>query len=368
MLEPLEGERTAVQQVHIAASLHHGVSQDPWHISRGESTVGCFLFISSHNQTRYNTSREDSFHEYFTTFHYLAAQVRMTIHTYNPNPNAFVRVSRKIYNPIGFKKGYNFVLFFIFAGALLGFCLARLQYLSIDGLFRKGASPGEWFYYTRTFYKVGIAIHLCSIIPAGLLVIFQFIPAIRYKATIVHRINGYVVITLLTLANVGALMIARYAFGGTMATQALVGVLAISTLGSAYLAYYNIKRLQIDQHRAWMLRCWFYAGAIITLRLIMAISAVVISQYGNYYIAMSCGQINSMGGNATAYPACQADPEGHTAVVANFSTPTGVEQVAAALQTSFGMAGWYVHRWVKRFGETWADPLLGSHFGCTLSA
>ena len=37
----------------------------------------------------------------------------MTLHVHNPNPNAFVRHARKIYNPIGFNKGYNFVLFFI---------------------------------------------------------------------------------------------------------------------------------------------------------------------------------------------------------------------------------------------------------------
>jgi hypothetical protein len=35
----------------------------------------------------------------------------------------------------------------------------------------------------------------------------------------------------------------------------MVGVLAIMTIISASLAYINIKRLQIDQHRAWMLRC-----------------------------------------------------------------------------------------------------------------
>ena len=125
-----------------------------------------------------------------------------------------------------------------------------------------------------------------------------------------------------------------------MATQALTGVLAIVTLSSAFLAYVNIKRLQIDQHRAWMLRCWFYAGSIITLRLIMIIAAMIISKYGDYYIAMPCKQIDYMGGNATIYPNCAADPNGQTAVVANIQTPTGVEQAAASLQTSFGMAGW----------------------------
>ena len=48
-------------------------------------------------------------------------------------PNAFVRYARKLYNPLGFKKGYNFTLFFIFGGALLGFVLARFQFMNVDG-------------------------------------------------------------------------------------------------------------------------------------------------------------------------------------------------------------------------------------------
>lgn len=262
----------------------------------------------------------------------------MGLYVHNSNPNAFVRAARHIYNPIGFRKGYNFVLFFIFAGALFGFCLARIQYLSIDGLFKKGAAPGEFFYYSRSFYKAGITLHLSTIIPAGMLAVFQFVPIIRYKVLIVHRINGYLAILLLICGNVGALMIARYAFGGTMATQALVGTLSITTLGSAFLAYYNIKRLQIDLHRAWMLRCWFYAGSIITLRFIMVISATIISSIGDYYISMPCQQIEYMGGDASTYAACREHPNGQTAVLANFTAK--VEQVAASMQTSFGMAGW----------------------------
>lgn len=173
----------------------------------------------------------------------------MALYTYNSNPNAFVRTLRKVYHPLHFYKGYNFVLFFVFAGALLGFCLARVQYLSINGLFKAGAAPGEWFYYSRSFYKAGISLHLFTVIPAGFLAVLQFVPVIRHKLLILHRINGYLALLLLTCAVVGALMIARYAFGGTLATQALVGWLAIIVMGSAIMAYINIKRLQIDQHR-----------------------------------------------------------------------------------------------------------------------
>ena len=262
----------------------------------------------------------------------------MALYTCNDNPNGFVKTARKVYHPIGFKKGYNFILFFIFAGAMMGFCLARLEYLSINGIFKKGAAPGEWYYYSRSFYKAGITLHLATIIPAGMLAVFQFVPAIRHKVLILHRINGYLAILLLICGNVGALMIARYAFGGTMATQALIGTLSILTICSAFPAYYNIKRLQIDQHRAWMLRTWFYAGTIITLRIIMIIAANVVTAIGGYYIAMPCQKIAYMGGNLSAYPACVANPNGQTAVLANFAGK--IEMVAASMNTSFGMAGW----------------------------
>jgi len=170
------------------------------------------------------------------------------------------------------------------------------------------------------------------------------LPIIRYKALIVHRINGYVIICLLVLANVGALMIARYSFGGQIETQVFVGLLAIMTTLGVFMAYYNIKRLQIDQHRAWMLRTWFYAGSIITLRLIMIISAQIIGSIGGYYRAMPCDQIASMFDDQekfkASYPQCSSATgvaEGWVAVPASFS---GKSQVAAALDLTFGTAGW----------------------------
>ena len=87
-----------------------------------------------------------------------------------------------------------------------------------------------------------------------------------------------------------------------------------------------------------MLRTWFYAGTIITLRIIMIIAANVVTAIGGYYIAMPCQKIAYMGGNLSAYPACVANPNGQTAVLANFAGK--IEMVAASMNTSFGMAGW----------------------------
>jgi uncharacterized membrane protein len=80
--------------------------------------------------------------------------------------------------------------------------------------------------------------------------VWQFVPIIRHKVLLFHRINGYIIILLALVGNAGALMIARTTFGGHIETQTAVGLLVILTTVSLGMAYYNIKRLQIDQHRA----------------------------------------------------------------------------------------------------------------------
>ncbi|KPM45236.1 hypothetical protein AK830_g1340 [Neonectria ditissima] len=268
-----------------------------------------------------------------------------------PPANGFVRVARKVYNPIGFSRGYNFTLWFIFAGALMGFILARLMYLDYHGIYcstdpedsgPNAAAPGEcWTYNQKEHLQVGIRMHLYTIIPAGFLVCFQFVPAIRRKVLLFHRINGYVVVFLSLAGTIGALMIAKVAFGGGVDTQAAVGFLAIVFLGSLAISYYNIKKLQIEQHRAWMLRAWFYAGAIITNRLILVISALITSQDDSYHTAMKCDKLGSFYDSAeafqVAYPSCTS-PDAYAIVKDGMSGSS--ENFGAALYKSFGMALW----------------------------
>jgi uncharacterized membrane protein len=188
-----------------------------------------------------------------------------------PPANAFVAKARKVYNPIGFSKGYNFVLWFIFAGAMFGFALARMMFLDYNGIYcnpnntGNGAGPGEcWSYNRKDLYKIGIKMHLYTIIPAALLVVFQFVPFIRYKALLFHRMNGYIVVVLAIIGTVGAIIIAPVAFGGSLSVRAAVGLMSIMFLGSLFLAIWNIKTLQLEQHRAWMLRAWFYVSLPLT--------------------------------------------------------------------------------------------------------
>lgn len=126
----------------------------------------------------------------------------MAIHKHNPNPNILVRSLRRIYNPAGFKKGYNALLSFITLGYLVGFCLSQVRLFNVWGYWAISASaPGEaWAYTTKgPLYKTAITLHIVTVIPSGLLAALQFLPIIRHKALLFHRLNGYLVMLLVLL-------------------------------------------------------------------------------------------------------------------------------------------------------------------------
>lgn len=226
-----------------------------------------------------------------------------------PPANGFVAAARKVYNPLGFAKGYNFVLFFIFFGAFMGFTLARFEYLNFSIFCGPGgAAPGECFYYQKRIEQIGIKMHLGAILPASFLACFQFVPVIRHKVLLFHRINGYLIILLSLVSTAGIFMFLRNAFGGGIETQTGIGLLSIMFIGSMMLAFINIKKLQIEQHRVWMLRAWFYVCAANASNNLMLISEQ--GRIHHHYSANSdhCSHYHQQHGNllciASLRPSC----------------------------------------------------------------
>ena len=244
--------------------------------------------------------------------------------------------------------------------------MAKFQYLNIWGVFCNpngnsgvtSASPGECYWYTNfPKNKVGIILHLGAVLPAGFLAVFQFVPIIRYKVILYHRIAGYVILLLVAVAHAGAIMIADHAFGGDVVTQVLVGMLVICTTIALVLAIVNIKRLQIDQHRAWMLRAWFWLSSIITLRFVMIIAASIQAVWpaAQRYVAYPCAEMlfayqNNASQLYNAFPACnpanaQWAPDGYVVVKGDLNGNSPMT-AAAALGLNFGTAGfvaWILH-------------------------
>jgi len=135
----------------------------------------------------------------------------------------------------------------------MSFILARFSYLDIDG-FVLNTTSSDAIHYTPGVKRIGIILHLAGILPGGFLVCFQSVLVVRYKLIIFHRLNSYLLIRLFLIPQAGAYKIIPIAAGGSPPTQISIGVLGTAVTTAIVLAYYNIKRLQIDQHRAWMQR------------------------------------------------------------------------------------------------------------------
>lgn len=206
------------------------------------------------------------------------------------------------------------------------------------------AAPGEYYWYQnpRGQYHIGITIHLVAILPAGILMFAQFIPTVRRRWMLLHRVNGWVIVLLVYVANVGAVMIGRRVFGGDLATQAAFGLLVVLSSFGLAMAVWNIKKLQVDEHRKWILRVMGWMGSIINMRMIMAIAARIITRIGTYYVRMTCGEVQYIWRNNAArfkerYPSCNGT-QGNVVVNANWGTRP--DEIGASLWLSFGMAAW----------------------------
>ena len=182
-------------------------------------------------------------------------------------------------------------------------------------------------------------------------------------------------------------MIARVSFGGGLDVQMAAGVMSIMSLIALGMAYYNIKKLQIDQHRAWMLRAWFYVSnalpthagdmlinqmcSIITLRLIMIIMAKIITRIGGYYTTESCAKIAyiyrsapSQNFTLSLYPDCESyfsgtDSDKHVLVAADMNGMP--EQIGAALNSCFGAAAWLAIAMHAVGVELYVSSVYGSY-------
>ncbi|ATY62563.1 hypothetical protein A9K55_006957 [Cordyceps militaris] len=228
-----------------------------------------------------------------------------------------------------------------FTGGLLGFTLARLAFLDVAGTFCAPLDKitpllstvlGECYHYQRGRPGfMGIRLHLFCVLPAALLVCFQFVPVIRHCVILAYRLNGYAILLLQ---------------GGEPETHAYVCLPGIMFLFALAMAVTRIRQKRVMLHLAWMLRAWFYAGSIITLRLILLLGISIMVMLGGYWTTRACAQIDfTFAGDRNTtlsyYLDCEAWYDGaepDKRVVVPVGTADLV-QMAAALGVFFGTAG-----------------------------
>ncbi|KAI0972083.1 hypothetical protein F4678DRAFT_431107 [Xylaria arbuscula] len=252
---------------------------------------------------------------------------------------------------LGFTRQAQLWRWLLASGTLAIFSAISLRFLDFDSVFcrtgsdRTGALPGECFYFIHSSAaRLGIKTHLWCVLPAGILAAIQFVPAVRRPPlTRIHRVSGYLSIALGLVGSVAALPTIRYAFGGDLPSQVATTLLLLIFVVAQIAGYVCIRRRDIIHHRQWMLRSWFYAGSVITMRLIMALAALSISLIGGYYLAMPCDKVNSILKSREEtlrwYPECSDDPLRRVIVDADVFAPNKVP-FAAAFNLAYGMSAW----------------------------
>ncbi|KAK5634133.1 hypothetical protein RRF57_009847 [Xylaria bambusicola] len=259
--------------------------------------------------------------------------------------NDSAKTARKMYEVFGFRRSLSFYYFAFFAGIFTLFSVYRFQFLNFNGVFcseevknrANHAAPGECHYMPQQPYKTAFLVHLVTILFAAILACVQFVPILRHNYPGFHKRNGYLVTSLSFIGTFAIPVILPISFGGGLDIQLSGWTVGLAFLWALSRAIVNIRAHRIDRHRVWMLRAWFWAGCIITQRIIQMISVKVINSGPTLYV-MPCEKINSMLGEHIFdfYRECTVQT---SAIVAGtMHNPTSVVEVAAALDGAFGPA------------------------------
>ncbi|KDN41033.1 hypothetical protein RSAG8_07739, partial [Rhizoctonia solani AG-8 WAC10335] len=245
---------------------------------------------------------------------------------------------------------------------LYGIALAMMFIANIRFLFPGGLKtklmPEEYFSYKISPNGALLLTHLACVLPASMLSIIQFIPRLRAKYSLWHRYAGRIINVLTMISSICAIAIGRVSFGGDLATQTATFALGTMVLYSVIAGWKAIRQRKIEEHRIWMVRAWAYQMSIVTMRVIMPVSMILIDARGGYYVTMTCNEVANSLNNTDQfvheYPQCQPSWTGKP--VEHVSIRAGLEEglpLAAGTRATFGMAAWvaiWIHFvWTERY-------------------
>ncbi|KAG9103834.1 hypothetical protein FRC06_007646 [Ceratobasidium sp. 370] len=237
----------------------------------------------------------------------------------------------------------------------------RVPWLFPNGL-ELGQSTGEYYHFRIPFNTALLWTHLASVLPAGLLATIQFVPRIRTRAMGLHRNAGRVVNVLSFVSTITGFGMARVSFGGDLSIQSSVYCLGAMTLWSIIKSWTAIRRLQIDEHRMWVIRAWSYQTAVITERLVMVPLVAYLSMARGYYHklldgflftrspfkqTLTCDEVahilNNQDMYARDYPQCQPEwtgPRVKSVSIEAYPGDTTGLGMAATVRFNFGASMW----------------------------
>ncbi|KAJ7730867.1 hypothetical protein DFH07DRAFT_158788 [Mycena maculata] len=267
---------------------------------------------------------------------------QLETHPERPQPRG--SIYRSISWIFGFREKYSLINCFVWGGALVGYCLARSVTMNPHpARISIVLAPGEWFWFQLPLYKYNLFIHIYLTTIGGIFAPLQFLPAIRRRYVILHRLNGYGVLFCLIVGNICGSIIARRSFGGELNVQSAFYILGIMVVFSALMGIYNVKK-DTRRHRRWMLRMVVYFSAIISGRLIWTAAAQIVTDIGTYFSIWRCDEVLNLLSDPQAlqstYPQCVAAGVNPAAVwvAVHASTRDGPLYYASALRAVNGMS------------------------------
>ncbi|KAK0493489.1 hypothetical protein EDD18DRAFT_1405117, partial [Armillaria luteobubalina] len=272
---------------------------------------------------------------------------------------------RTISGILGFKEQQSLLLYFVFGGALLGYCLFHAPMMNMKTMERLTV-PGEWFWFSKNGFKVAYPMHVYLSIIGGIFVLLQFIPAIRRRAVLLHRLNGYFVLLCLIPANVCGSIAGYRSFGGEINAQSAYYTLGIGIIFCFAAGLFNVKS-NTREHRRWMIRGVVIFSCAITTRVIVVIARLVVTAIGNYHAVFRCDELLSVQTDISTvsqqYPSCVAQgvdlSKTYVAVTADAKSDS--LGFGSSIRVTQGMALWYAILMHVALGEVYVRSPVSSH-------
>ncbi|KAM3088515.1 hypothetical protein ACMFMG_000151 [Clarireedia jacksonii] len=162
---------------------------------------------------------------------------------------------------LGFTRPLSFTLFLLFPVVFAVFSFSQHSWL-VTGR-SSFSSPSETLVFTRGSW-LGWAklFHLWCVLPAGMLLPLQFVPALRKKYRAAHRWSGRILFLLLVAGNTAGMGISHASFGGTIETVIWIYTLGPMVFYSMWRAWRTAWKKDYQAHRVWTIRTWGWAGSV----------------------------------------------------------------------------------------------------------
>lgn len=154
------------------------------------------------------------------------------------------------------------------AGAISIFAYAVLFYIMTPLLTNRGIASqvNSELRVILQSHPWGLYLHILPSMLALVVGPLQFHAGLRNRHRLVHRLLGRTYLISILIGGVGAFYIAQFSFAG-IGSRLGFSVQSILLLGTGYMAFYHIRRREIQSHRAWMMRNYALIFAAVTLRI-----------------------------------------------------------------------------------------------------